>query len=68
MWRLWLAVSTGATLSGLALSAIGLLNAAGYAAVLVIGGLLALAVWRDESGMAPAACGNGVAAGGVQPP
>lgn len=48
MWRLWLAVSTGATLSGLALSAIGQLNAAGYAAVMVLGGMWALAVWRNE--------------------
>ena len=47
-WRLWLAVSAGATLAGLGLSALGRLDRGGYGAVLALAALAVGQFWGDE--------------------
>lgn len=47
-WRLWLALSAGATLSGLLLSAIGVLQASGYLVVILAATAAAGLIWKQE--------------------
>ncbi len=47
-WRLWLAISAGATLAGLGLSALGRLDRGGYAVVLSLAVLAIGHLWGDD--------------------